>query len=213
MRSVAYSIPEKKYANFGAINLANGLDDLTPMAGTALFYMASLLNGIALGTDVNQRIGRQIYVRYIQIVATMQGDGDYLLNGTACRLAVVHDKAAPNGPLPASSDIFVGGPDGAAVANVTSLRNTDFMPRFSVKYDRIFNIAQLSQGTAGTTYTPRAITSITIPVYKKIQYETSSTLTTTGANLTKDDFYVMMAASTANCCIGRVFWRVCYNDA
>lgn len=213
MRSVAYSIPEKKYANFGAINIANGLDDLTPMSSTPQFYMLSLLNGIPLGTDSSNRIGRQIYVRYIQIVCTMQGDGDYLLNGTACRLVVAHDKAAPHGALPPSNFIFLGGPDGGSVANITSLRNTDFLPRFSIKYDRIFNIAQLSQGTAGTTYTPRAIVSITIPVYKKIQYETSSSLVNTSANMTKDDFYIMMAAATPNCCIGRVYWRVCFNDA
>lgn len=83
----------------------------------------TLLNGVAQGTDFNQRIGRYMYMKSLEFDASCIVDP---LNNlpTQLRVALVYDKQ-PNGVFPAYQDIFNN-------ATINSRKNLNNEQRFII---------------------------------------------------------------------------------
>lgn len=213
VKRVAYGICEKKYYEFPTVyNMHSGLDDNAVMTSGG-WYIISLVNAIRVGTDVTQRIGRQIYIRYIQLSIDFTGDGDILANGAVCRYVVAHDKGCAG--VQATAPVIWGNGAGNSTGSqgFSALRNTDNMRRFNILLDRQHNVTQLTQNAGVGTYTSRGIIQHYIPIFKKVNYDTDGATVISSPNLVKDDYLFMVAPSQANCCIARLYWRVCFNDA
>jgi len=110
--------------------------DLNPSTGTVIVNGVSgmnilLLNGCAAGTDENNRIGRKIALKSVNIHCNFTGPLTSLVNesqdGTVIKWWIVSDND-PNGALPTAAQMFeaVGG------SYVTAFNNTDYSARFKV---------------------------------------------------------------------------------
>lgn len=92
----------------------------------------ALLNGCGLGSDIGDRIGRQILLRSVLVegyIQSLPGSGVDQVG----RVLIVYDRQS-NGVLPAITDILAG----AGVAAVTAPRNLSNRHRFKIMFDQRF---------------------------------------------------------------------------
>lgn len=102
-------------------------------------YFVCLNGGIVQGPATNQRIGKQITVKSIDLkLAVTQQNG--ALNGQQCRMMIVYDRQA-NG-LAMNAPLLL---DGGGAPNVNKLRNPDYMQRVLVLRDKRFTVNTLTQ--------------------------------------------------------------------
>lgn len=120
-----------------------------------------LMNGVALGTDYTDRIGRKIVLKSIFMKFTIQPSTTSCPSGDSVRLLVVYDSQT-NGAAPAVGDIL----NSATHIAPMNLNNRD---RFKVLFDKHMT-------TEGNAFTAGAITAgASTPkftkFYKKLDHE------------------------------------------
>lgn len=134
-------IEKKTVDTTGELQYAiNGLSD----NATAPQEMV-LINGVASGTNVNQRVGRRIVMKSIYIRG-------YIFTGTTplsfpVRTMLVLDKQA-NGAAPTMQQIL--GSFASAQADIDAPNNLDNRERFKIMMDKM-TIIQVNGGTSGAT--------------------------------------------------------------
>lgn len=97
---------------------------------------AWLLNGIGLGNEVYNRIGRQIFMKNLELRGFINQQNG-ALNEQVCRVAVLYDRQS-NGTAPTAAMLWdLSG----ATSYVASQYNLDNRDRFKVLYDKVLSIA------------------------------------------------------------------------
>lgn len=141
----------------------------TPKADYNLYTTASvaLINGVATGTDFNQRIGRRTQVKSIQIrgfaTPTTANTSGAVTQGNLCRVMVIEDKQT-NGVLPAITDILDN-------STATSMMNLNNRERFKVHLDEQFALGPCMYTSSTWAFGAPSVHSINfykrcdIPVY------------------------------------------------
>lgn len=212
VRRITYSIPEKKCFQAGAWNVMSAVTD-TPAdgggAGTstqmdASWHFFSLVNSIQQGVALEQRVGNQIYLRYIQFSILFEGDGDSLTNGMICRYCVIRTNEA-NGVMPGATAVFANGPTGTAT--FASLRRYDTKNKYTTLLDK----QHATVNTTATTHNPNGVIHGYVGINRKLNY-TGTTNNAAGGNLLEQDYFFAICASVASCCKAHLYWRVVYND-
>lgn len=99
-----------------------------------------LLNTIAQGTSVNQRVGKKVMMKSLQLRGYVFNNSAALYND--CALLVVYDRR-PTGSLPAITDILVS-------ANAISLNNDNNSGRFKILKRCDFELVGAPSVTTGT---------------------------------------------------------------
>lgn len=133
--------------------------DVTSSGTTATAGAVTLLNGVATGTDITNRIGRKIMMKSILFRLDLQTTATSLL-GDFIRVLVVYD-CQTNTTTPAVTDVIVN--------NYNSPMNLSNRDRFKVLIDKhvIMNACDLTGGVvAGGDPMPKYV-----KVYKKMNLE------------------------------------------
>lgn len=89
----------------------------------------NLLNGIAQGTDANNRIGRVIKWNSLNCRMSTSATATMAGIGGSVRILLIVDKQNNGGALPSATDVFVNN-------DISSLMNLDNRTRFHVLYDK-----------------------------------------------------------------------------
>lgn len=140
----------------------------------------TMLNGIAVGDDNNNRDGRQIYVETCQIIGKLAPE-DSLTSDTNCRIMLVWD-AQPNGAAIAGiTDILVA----ATTHSMTNLNNRE---RFTILRDLVLPVGRTDNTTTVAFAHSPTIHSVKwfTRIKRKTTYNTTTaaiTAITTGALL------------------------------
>lgn len=245
VRRVAYSIAEKKYFQFwinagvGSLGSAPPSDYVTSnLAATTsdIWRFWSFLNGIQQGAANNQRIGNNIFVRYVHIslyfVPTPAANGDAVVRdtGSICRYVIVRDRKHGGGQVAATTpstvyypapgdqywDPAALGTGAAALGNVLALRNNLTMGRYQTYLDMQHVVSSMSANATDGTMTGTKVVQHFIKVFKPFQYRTVGSVTdftTASDSMAKTDLQFGIASNAAGCCRVTAFVRVCYNDA
>lgn len=113
----------------------------------------TLINGIARGDDINERVGRQVILKYIQANIV-----NYVTPTTGIdqshRMLIVLDRQA-NGAAPAITDVLVS-------ASTVAMPNLDNRKRFRILFDSIKNMN--ASGEPGSMIVQRVFKRVNIPV-------------------------------------------------
>jgi len=166
----------------------------------------TLLNGIAQGTDYNQRIGRKVTLKSILFKVSMgmaTGASSSSL-GAANRFLVVYDAQA-NATAPAVTDIL-------ATANFMSPMNLNNRDRFKVLFEIVHCTGAYTKTTslisAGDFYDTHESR------YRKINLEEqfSGTGNTIGSIAT-GSIYVLQISDEGNGCIYDFYSRIRFTDS
>lgn len=111
-----------------------------------------LLNGLSLGTDYSNRIGRKVYMTSVQFSGYVQADAAAVATGAAVtsytqqvRLLIVYDRQ-PNGAAPAVTDVLTV----AAPQAQLNLNNRD---RFKILFDKHYVFGPVVAQAAAPTIT------------------------------------------------------------
>jgi len=116
--------PSKELKSFD-FNLATiGAGGDGGLTGT---FNIKCINTISIGADINQRVGRQITIKSIQMHIQIYYDQDQTVP-VFCRFLLVWDKQS-NGTLAASTDILVAG-------DTSSAKNLNNRNRFTILKDQ-----------------------------------------------------------------------------
>lgn len=102
----------------------------------------ALLNGIAPGTGLDQRVGRQVTMRSVQLKYAVNPTTSTNIADQIVRVVLVHDKQ-PNGTACAATDVL-------QYATVFAPRNVDNRRRFTILYDRTHYINSYGETGSGT---------------------------------------------------------------
>lgn len=117
----------------------------------------TLINGIAAGSDFNQRIGRKITIKTVQIRGHLLHQTATASN-TLARVLVVYD-SQPNGTTPSSTDILTSG----SSQSFMNLNNRD---RFRVISDSTFSLGD--RNITATQAVQGSPSTALINVYKRV---------------------------------------------
>ena len=119
-----------------------------------------LMNGIGTGTGVQERIGRKILVRGIQLGIILDTPTTTGVS-QAVRIVVVQDKQA-NGTACGWDDVFDDGTSGNNASTLTDPLNVENRFRFNILFDKIVNLQV--QSAAPQNKTLKVYRKVTIPV-------------------------------------------------
>jgi len=222
VRRIAYTIPEQRCFEISRWNISAADNYATPANPTAddatkagvAFKMLSLVNPIQVGTGNGQRIGYEIFVRYIQITLDFKVDGDQMLNAHVMRYGVMLNLDSDNA-LPAAATIFANGANTAGVPAYDSLRNFYSRQKFRTLLDKQWKcVATGVNGTTGAALATTGSSVIThyIPINKKVRY-TAANNDLSGTNINMNNIMFYSCASVADCCTAKMYLKVVYNDA
>lgn len=120
----------------------------------------TLLNGVATGSDFNNRIGRKVCWKSLLVQGHIINEGDPAVTNL-CRFMVIYD-SQPNGSLPALTDVLTA-------ATSTAPLNLNNRDRFKVLLDKRYALGSVST-TATQAVSDR--TTALIHKYKKINMDT-----------------------------------------
>ncbi len=123
-----------------------GIDSTLAGAGTPTTGFIVLLNGVAAGDDINERNGRAILNKYIDVVYKCGTDGSSGVHLNSFRVIFFYDRS-PNGVLATVADVL-------STASLFSPRRLDTASRFNILYDKVHD----SNSTATTEITNGAVT-------------------------------------------------------
>lgn len=145
-----------------------------------------LLNGLASGSDYNQRVGRRIEMDYLEL------KGDFFYASTTLahpadmiRFLIVYDKQ-PNGAAPAVTDVLNG-------ANADAFDNINNLGRFEILKDIVWTLPQVPASTTSPVYFPRI--KWKVPIKRSTQYSgTGATI----ASIASGSLYLLMMGSQAS---------------
>lgn len=124
------SVPEAKQV---MITLNAGVGDFTAP-------YSFLVNQISQGASFAQRIGSKVRMISLQVKAMISNEYNDLISAgksIGCRFAIVHDKSSAQA-VPNPSQIWA--PVGTPAVDVYALRNMEFIDRYNVLYDEVFNL-------------------------------------------------------------------------
>lgn len=162
--------PEVKYVD----------TDLASACDTAGSLM--LLNGLAPGTAVNQRLGRRVTtvklgIRLANVVTAGTGSDQFQ------RIVVVRDKQ-PNGAAPLATDFLISAP-----SLVQGQRNLNNAMRFVYEFDRTFHLnASAEPGSQRETV-------LDLPIGVVTQYNSGTAGTV--ADIATNSYYILLVGSQA----------------
>lgn len=105
----------------------------------------TLINGIAKGDEINQRIGREIRMKHITVRGFYRAVADATGKSTINRMLIVYDKQ-PNHAAMTGADLF--DTLAATAIDVTKMYNLDNRKRFTVLYDRVFPVDMMEYSKA-----------------------------------------------------------------
>lgn len=117
------------------IELGYTTDGLVP-------YSISLVNGVAVGSDLYQRVGRSIFMKHIECNYQILKDNTAVsANAFYLRLMIIQDMAPNGAALPVLAD-FVRqiNATGAAATTVQGMQNTNNLKRFKFLHDAIIPV-------------------------------------------------------------------------
>lgn len=149
----------------------NYLDTVLTESGTTNFV---LLNYPVPGTGPNQRVGRKICIKSVQIrltisvIVTVTGVAPAVTPAAAMRILLVWDKQV-NGAasVPAVSDLF------ATAGTTNALLNMDNRDRFAILMDKVVSQANTTSTLGFPSQTTGMIASKNVfKKYKKLNHET-----------------------------------------
>ncbi|AUM61657.1 capsid [uncultured virus] len=178
-------------ANVAVRGLQLGMGELkavdTALAATAIDAASGvqLINGIGRGDDINQRNGREIVMKSIEVKFTLQvtpGTGTAQVH----RVVLVYDRQT-NGTALTWADVYGAGP------TILSVRNLENRKRFKVLMDRTFNMgAAVVQTVGGHNF-------ITDSFYRKMNHPVTFNAGNAGtvADITTGSLYLMFIGSNA----------------
>jgi hypothetical protein len=171
----------------------------------AVWTVASALTGIAQGVTQQTRIGDKIRVQKIEfqinispVIATMNAQG------SSCKWNIYHNKQA-NGALVAATTVYDSD-------SFFGLRNVDKLSQVRLVKSGMHTFVITATTSAGL---PAAVGPtmngmlVTIYPNKVINYTLGGSAI---ADLVYDDFGIMAASDTANCCQINVQSRVFFTD-
>lgn len=164
----------------------------------------TLLNGVATGTDLTDRIGRKIFMRAVQVRGLVQ-PVDNTIGQTLARVMVVYDKQ-PTGGTPAITDILTASRSEA----FNNLNNRD---RFVVVFDAKFPIGGISDvATQAVSSSPN---THVLDEYRRLNHEVIFSGTgATAASISSGALWLItignQAAGAGGSFVGNV--RVRFND-
>lgn len=144
----------KSSAELKTVDVAN----FTGVADTT--GLATLLNGVATGTDYTNRIGRKTTMKTLVIKGRVNAF-DALCNDNLARLLVVYDKQS-NNSAPVITDVLTAS---TSIANI-NLNNRD---RFSILVDKVFYTG--SQQNTATQSFSGSPSGHAINIYKRLNLE------------------------------------------
>ena len=122
-----------------------------------------LLNGIARGDDINERNGRQVIMKSVQINMVFRPSSTQANQlPTVVRMMLVYDKQT-NATAPTIANILA--PPGSEPWNCAALRNLEYRDRFIVLKDDFIPIASATATALQMPYTPHKVfLPINLPV-------------------------------------------------
>lgn len=154
----AYTLRGRNELKFTDVTLVNDPVLLT--------WKVNLLNGIAQGTDYNQRIGRKAQMKSVlvngNLFPTLQNSGSSPV-GCFARIVVIYDTQPNSGSLPAGTDIF-------ASNDTSSPMNLNNRDRFKVIYDKRMQIGSYLL-TAGGALSAGSPNNVFWSKWKSCNYE------------------------------------------
>lgn len=127
--------------------------DVTDVADAVIASSVTLLNGIARGDEINQRIGREITMRSIQFQYTARVTPTTGVDQEQ-RVLLVYDRQTNASALTAAQVLNA--------VNTLSPRNLENRKRFKILYDRTFTLN--ASGEAGSFVTRRFYRRLRHPV-------------------------------------------------
>lgn len=230
VRSAISKMAEKKILSYGPFRTA----DPTTVPATLVDMVhntwdwVSMVNGIVQGTTIRDRLGKSIFVRYIEIAFHMDAFvKDY--EGLNVRLMVIKNKKC-NGSFIVTGDMFEPRSTAGNFSAVgyDSLYNENYSDKYKVLLDKQMNFETLSVTSVSTgalgahaTHNNIGIKRFYIPVNEKIDYGTQpgSAVWTSSANLTHTDLIFgvccgngVSVGAPLSTCRNRVTFRVAFND-
>lgn len=160
----------------------------------------AFLNGVAQGTDYNQRIGRTTLMKSILFRISL-GKSAVSSDGACCRALIFYD-AQSNGAAPAVTDVLAS----ASYLAPMNLNNRD---RFKILMDCYFDL----EAYTGSPIATGSFKNETKTMFKKFNMECqfSGTGSTVGSVSTGGIFVLLI--SDENGTVGYDFWsRIRYTD-
>lgn len=178
-------------ANVAVRGLQLGMGELkavdTALGATAIDSASGvlLINGIGRGDDINQRNGREIVMKSVEVNFTLQVTP---ATGTAQvhRVVIVYDRQT-NGTALTAADVYGAGP------TILSVRNLENRKRFKVLMDRTYNLGAAVVQTVG------AHNFIRDSFYRKLNHPVTFNSGNAGtvADITTGSMYVVYIGSNA----------------
>lgn len=185
VRRIVFSIAEKKFIDVTMAGQSIG------SAGVGI----TLGPNIALGTGTNQRIGRQVWLDYMEWMIDMNMvAGTATLVGDVCRCVIFKDRQNnSDAAVPSWANLY---------SSVTpySLRDPNSKKRFKVISDQIFTFATLGISGANTSFaSPSQTMRGSHPLKQKLTYVGTAG---TPADLINDcwEMVAVSRSSAANTC-------------
>lgn len=136
--------------------------------GFATAGSITLLNGMAMGYDEGERIGREMFMDSIVIKGWKYPQSEAVLNLENARTMLIYDKA-PNGVAPTVADVL-------EEVSVSSYYNWDNKDRFVVLYDRSDVLGPFLGGYTGYAVNPGVTEHEEIPLGLGTTYGGSGSL-------------------------------------
>lgn len=170
---------------------AKNLDQAMALNPAAAFQWSALtlLNPIPQGNNAVTRIGRRVTITKIVI--------RWRLGGVYARFAVIYDHA-PNGVLPAITDIFT-------INDVNGVNNLNNNDRFMILHDEYIN------STNGQSSNADSMAGKWVYKGLPLQNQWTNAVTGTIADITTGAIYVAVA-TTSSSSIWTAYARVRYTD-
>lgn len=171
--------------------------------GTSSWQYASALAGLVQGTAANNRLGASIQLVavefFISVTPIVAATGT---NGSTCRLAVYHDKAA-NGTGPVTAELW-------DVNSLITGRNVNFAKKYSILEDITHNMV-ITSSNAGTAVSvgPPMFRALHIPIRTVIPYGANGG---TISDLTVHDVGIGFVTDDTNCCLVNIYSKAWFKD-
>lgn len=120
--------------------------------------LVSLINGVAQGSDFNNRIGRKVTIKSVQLRGHFTSqDGE--VADCYCRLLIVYDRQ-PNGALPSVTDVLTA-------STSVSFMNLNNRERFVILAEHSIALADKSSLVAGDQWRGSPTTA-SVDIYRKV---------------------------------------------
>lgn len=131
------------------------------------------LNALAEGADNTGRVGRQVFIKSVELRGLINSDPQ-VTAATLCRMLIIWDNANNSSPtVPVGSDIL-------QTDTSTSMPNVNNAFRFTILWDQQFALGPDVAATPGTSH---VIWNPTVPVHKYLPVGASTIYSATTAGI------------------------------